>query len=204
MTVNRDRRPQGPGADARGCVGLGGRNWRHMLKSELARNYDQLAEAFAARVDTRAYNAHYERPATLSLLPPVAGQRVLDAGCGPGAYCDWLAAHGASVVGIDSSPKMVALARRRLGARAEIRQADLGQPLSDLADGAFDGVLSALVLDYVRDWTQVLGEFQRAAAARAVGWCFRSITLSNNFTIIPMAATTSPRKRWNGAGTGRS
>src|SRR5260221_5817679 len=149
------------------------RNWRDMLKSELARNYDQLAEAFAARVDTRAYNAHYERPATLSLLPPVAGQHVLDAGCGPGAYCDWLAAHGASVVGIDSSPKMVALARRRLGARADIRQGDLGQPLSDLASGAFDGVLSALVLDYVRDWAQVLGEFHRVL--RPGGWLVFSV-----------------------------
>ena len=74
-------------------------------KPDLARNYDQLAEAFAARVDTRAYNAHYERPATLSLLPPVAGQRVLDAGCGPGAYCDWLAAPGAVSWGSTPAPR---------------------------------------------------------------------------------------------------
>jgi len=144
-----------------------------MLKSELARNYDRLAEAFAARVYTRAYNAHYERPATLSLLPPVRGQRVLDAGCGPGAYCDWLAAQGASVVGLDSSPKMVTLARRRLGARAEILQADLGQPLSMLETGSFDGVLSALVLDYVRDWALVLGEFRRLL--RPGGWLVFSV-----------------------------
>ncbi|WP_279387450.1 hypothetical protein [Rubrobacter taiwanensis] len=30
----------------------------------------------------------YERPATLSLLPDVAGKRVLDAGCGPGVYSE--------------------------------------------------------------------------------------------------------------------
>ena len=169
-------------------------------KLNLARNYDQLAAAFAARVDTRAYNAHYERPATLSLLPPVAGQRVLDAGCGPGAYCDWLAAHGASVVGIDSSPKMVALARRRLGGRAEIRRADLGQPLSDLVSGTFDGVLSALVLDYVRDWAPVLGEFRRLL--RPGGWLVFSVDHPfDQFYDHPNGgdyfATETVERRWN-------
>src|ERR1700687_3116341 len=114
----------------------------------VTRGYDQLAEAFAARVDTKAHNAHYDRPATLSLLPPVAGLRVLDAGCGPGAYCEWLADQGASVVGIDSSTKMVALAQRRLGGRADIHRVDLAQPLNEFQAGTFDGVLSALVLAY--------------------------------------------------------
>jgi SAM-dependent methyltransferase len=145
------------------------------MKNEpnMAQAYDQLAEAFAARVDTKAHNAHYERPATLALLPPVAGQRVLDAGCGPGAYCDWLAARGARVVGIDSSAKMVALARRRLGERAEIRRADLAQPMRDLETGTFDGVLSALVLDYIRDWDLVLGEFHRVL--KPAGWLVFSV-----------------------------
>jgi SAM-dependent methyltransferase len=144
-----------------------------MAKPDPTRNYDQLAEAFAARVDTKAHNAHYERPATLSLLPQVAGQRVLDAGCGPGVYSQWLAEHGAHVVGIDSSPRMVALAKRRLGERAEIRRADLAQPLSDFESGAFDGVLSALVLDYIRDWGLVLGEFQRVI--KRAGWLVFSV-----------------------------
>jgi hypothetical protein len=52
--------------------------------------YDELAEAYAARVETKPHNAYYERPATLSLLPDVKGKRVLDAGCGPGVYTGWL------------------------------------------------------------------------------------------------------------------
>src|SRR5260221_13358456 len=84
-----------------------------MAKPDPTRNYDQLAEAFAARVDTKAHNAHYERPATLSLLPQVAGQRVLDAGCGPSAYSQWLAEHGAPVGGIDSTPRLGAPAHPR-------------------------------------------------------------------------------------------
>lgn len=56
--------------------------------------YETLAERYAALVDTKAANAYYERPSTLSLLPDVRGKRVLDAGCGPGSYSEWLVALG--------------------------------------------------------------------------------------------------------------
>jgi SAM-dependent methyltransferase len=48
--------------------------------------FDQLAADFAARAETKAHNAYYDRPAVYALLPDVAGRRVLDAGCGPGIY----------------------------------------------------------------------------------------------------------------------
>ena len=57
--------------------------------------YETLAEAYASVVDTKPHNAYYERPATLSLLPNVNGKRVLDAGCGPGVYSEWLIERGA-------------------------------------------------------------------------------------------------------------
>ena len=62
----------------------------------------ELAEAYSAKVETKAHNALYERPATLSLLPPVKGKRVLDAGCGPGVTAQWLVDRGAEVVGFDA------------------------------------------------------------------------------------------------------
>jgi 2-polyprenyl-3-methyl-5-hydroxy-6-metoxy-1,4-benzoquinol methylase len=82
--------------------------------------YDELAEEYAARIDTKPHNAYYERPATLSLLPDVIGKRVLDAGCGPGVYAEWLVEHGAHVVALDANEKMVALARQRLGEKVQI------------------------------------------------------------------------------------
>ena len=123
--------------------------------------YEALAEAYAAVVDTKPHNAYYDRPATLSLLPEVAGRRVLDAGCGPGVYSEWLTTHGAEVVAVDASPKMVELARRRLGAKADVRQADLSRPLTFLDGSSFDVVLSPLVLEYVEDWRGTLAEFYR-------------------------------------------
>ena len=123
--------------------------------------YDKLAEEYAARIGTKAHNAYYERPATLSLLPEVKGRRVLDAGCGPGVYAEILVERGAQVVALDTSPKMVALARARLGEAVPVIQASLENPLSFLEDESFNLVVAPLVLDYVRDWRAVFGEFQR-------------------------------------------
>jgi len=127
--------------------------------------YDELAEAYAAMVDTKPHNAYYERPATLSLLPEVKGRRVLDAGCGPGAYAEWLVEHGAEVVALDANEKMVRLARQRLGSKAQVLLANLEQPLDFLADGSFDVVVSPLVMDYIRDWESAFREFHRVLRA---------------------------------------
>ncbi|HEY6189523.1 MAG TPA: methyltransferase domain-containing protein [Pyrinomonadaceae bacterium] len=123
--------------------------------------YEALAEAYAAVVDTKPHNAYYERPATLSLLPSVKNKRVLDAGCGPGVYSEWLIKHGADVVAIDASPKMVELAKQRLGVAVDIRQADLSKPLTFLESASFDIVLSPLVLEYIEDLRSTLAEFYR-------------------------------------------
>jgi len=123
--------------------------------------YEVLAEAFAAVVDTKPHNAYYERPATISLLPEVKGKRVLDAGCGPGVYSEWLIEHGAEVVAVDASPKMVKLAKQRLGKKADVRQANLGEPLPSLESSSFDLVVSPLVLDYIQDWRSTFAEVYR-------------------------------------------
>jgi SAM-dependent methyltransferase len=123
--------------------------------------YDVLAEPYAALVEVKPHNAYYERPATLSLLPQVSGKRVLDAGCGPGVYAEWLADRGAEVVAIDVNERMIRLAKERLGPKARVIRADLGQPLDFLADASFDLVLSPLALDYVRDWHGAFAEFYR-------------------------------------------
>jgi SAM-dependent methyltransferase len=127
--------------------------------------FEQVADGYAARIDTKAHNAFYDRPATTALLPPVAGRRILDAGCGPGAYAEWLLDRGAEVVGIDVSPRMVQLAHDRLRGRATIHHANLGRPLDFLADESFDLVVSALALDYVEDWDAVFREFFRLLRA---------------------------------------
>lgn len=114
-------------------------------------DYDSFAESYSALSETSLLNAYYERPAMLSLAGDVAGRRILDAGCGSGPLFAALRDRGALVTGLDSSARMVELARRRLGADAALHVADLGNPLP-FADGAFDDVLASLVLHYLKDW----------------------------------------------------
>jgi 2-polyprenyl-3-methyl-5-hydroxy-6-metoxy-1,4-benzoquinol methylase len=60
----------------------------------------------------------YEREAVDSLLPPLAGLKVLDAGWATGNFTLALARQGASLVGKDRSASIISLARgktRNLG-----------------------------------------------------------------------------------------
>jgi SAM-dependent methyltransferase len=122
--------------------------------------YDTMGPTFAEHAADSAYNAHYDRPAVLAALGPVAGRRVLDAACGPGLYLGELLERGAQVTGFDASPAMVALARARTGGRARIDQATLGEPLP-YPGGAFDLVVCALAIHYARDRAAAFAEFRR-------------------------------------------
>ncbi|MGW4501083.1 class I SAM-dependent methyltransferase [Micromonospora sp. NPDC004336] len=125
-----------------------------------ADHYDGFAESYARENESGLFNAHYERPAMLRLAGDVHGRRILDAGCGSGPLFEALRARGAVVTGFDASPAMVELARKRLGEDADLRVADLGQPLP-FDDGAFDDVVASLVLHYLRDWKAPLSELRR-------------------------------------------
>jgi 2-polyprenyl-3-methyl-5-hydroxy-6-metoxy-1,4-benzoquinol methylase len=48
--------------------------------------------------------------AVVELLQPQAGERILDLGCGDGFLTQRIAESGATVVGLDSSPQMIAAA----------------------------------------------------------------------------------------------
>ena len=100
--------------------------------------YQDIADRYAGEVDTRPVNAFYERPAVLSVLPPLAGTRGLDAGCGPGWYTEQLVARGADVTAFDAVPRFVELTRARVGGRARVLRADLKRPLDFAADATFD------------------------------------------------------------------
>ena len=84
-----------------------------------ARLYNGQVTAHSAQTwNSNAYAANGRFVATMAsdvvaLLDPRAGERILDAGCGDGALTEQLAATGARLHGVDSSPVMVAAARAR-------------------------------------------------------------------------------------------
>lgn len=135
-------------------------------KPRAYRAYQELADAYAAKIDTKPHNAFYDRPAMLSMLPDVRGIKVLDAGCGPGAYTQALVERGATVVACDVSERMLELGRKRFGRLPtlpfpEFRLLDLTQPLDMFSDEEFSVVNAPLCLDYISDWTPLFLEFFR-------------------------------------------
>lgn len=125
-----------------------------------ADHYDSFAQSYSTDNESNIFNAYYERPAMINLAGDVAGRRVLDAGCGSGPLSEALRAKGAVVTAFDGSPEMVDLARKRLGDDADVRVADLGEPLP-FDDGAFDDAVVSLVLHYLKDWAPPLAELKR-------------------------------------------
>lgn len=122
--------------------------------------YDAMGHGYQQHAADSAYNAHYDRPAVLAAVGPVAGFRVLDAACGPGLYTQELIARGAEVTAFDASPVMLDLARTRIAGRAQIDHAVLGEPLP-YADGAFDLVVCALAIHHAGDRAAAFAEFYR-------------------------------------------
>lgn len=92
-----------------------------------------------------------EWPAVRALLPDLAGARVVDLGCGFGAFARWAAEAGAAeVLALDLSERMLARARAdTTDARVRFEVRDL--ETLELPAGSFDLAYSALALHYVPD-----------------------------------------------------
>jgi trans-aconitate methyltransferase len=94
----------------------------------------------------------------VSLLEPKPGERILDVGCGTGHLTAEIAASGATMVGIDSSPAMIAQARQNFP--------KLAFQLVDAADfhtgEPFDAVFSNAALHWMPDPHRVAAAIARA------------------------------------------
>lgn len=95
--------------------------------------------------------------AVFELLNPQPGECILDLGCGDGALTQKIAAAGAKVVGVDSSPNMVAAA---LGRGIDARETDA---FNLKFHSEFDAVFSNAALHWMkRDPDAVINGVQRA------------------------------------------
>lgn len=102
-------------------------------------------------------NSIIEQPVLRSLLPNLAGTRVLDIGCGAGSFCGYALAKGADfVLGLDISQRMCAQARSSFGDNLKLKI--INQAIEDFewSGQPFDVITSSLTMHYVEPLATVL------------------------------------------------
>jgi magnesium-protoporphyrin O-methyltransferase len=135
------------------------------------------------------------RGTLLSFLPDdLRGARVLDAGCGTGAFSVAAAARGADVVAIDLSSTLVTLARERLPASLgagsiDFRVGDMSDP--GLGDFDYIVAMDSLIHYEVGDVIRVLSGFARHARS-SIAFTFAPRTPA--LAVMHAAGRLFPRK----------
>jgi arsenite methyltransferase len=112
-----------------------------------------------------------------------AGQRVIDVGCGPGFYVAELreaVGPQGGIVGVDTSPAMLAVAARRSAGCGWVEFREAPATALPVESGSFDRAFSVQVLEYVADVPVALAELHRVLrpGGRAVVWDVDWSTLS--------------------------
>jgi len=98
----------------------------------------------------------------LELLAPQCGESILDLGCGTGHLSSKIASSGAEVLGIDSSPSMIAQARDNFPQVGPELRFEVGDARSFHFPEPFDAVFSNAALHWVREPEQVAASVWKA------------------------------------------
>ena len=129
------------------------------------------------------------------------GERVLDVGCGPGFYVAELleqVGSDGSVVGIDSSQPMLAVAAHRSEGHDNVAFHEADATSLPVEEASFDAALSVQVLEYVSQVPAALAEIYRALrpGGRVLVWDVDWATVSLHTT--DLARTERILRSWDG------
>jgi ubiquinone/menaquinone biosynthesis C-methylase UbiE len=113
-----------------------------------------------------AYSRHRLEGWLDRLLPPAAGRRLLDVGCGTGHHLARMRARGFEVAGVDGSTEMLARARA-LNPDVDLRVAEVDA--LPFPDASFDVALCIEVFRYLPDERACAREIARVLKPGGVG-----------------------------------
>ncbi len=147
-----------------------------------ATRYDAFVEPFNATL----------RKTGLKMFPPKKGMLVLDIGCGTGSSLRLYHAAGCRTYGIDASSSMLAVARNKLGQRADLQLGDASQ--MPFPDGRFDLAVAMFILHEMpgkirplvmketvrilkRDGRILLIDYYSGRTGFPAGWFYKAIIL---------------------------
>jgi len=130
-------------------------------KLDIRRRYDSTAKIYDERY-TRIQREKYE---VVKKYLPKHIARILDLGCGTGMFLGELARWGKLVVGIDSSAKMLGIARKRAGGVSLVCADADHLPFKDRS---FDVVVSVTLLQNVPEPVTTMKEITRVLKPKGV------------------------------------
>jgi arsenite methyltransferase len=145
-------------------------------------------------------DAVHRRELVREALGAVRDNRILDVGCGPGFYClelSEIVGSSGSVLGVDSSPAMLQLARARCAGLENVGFLEGEVTALPVESGTFNRAVCVQVLEYVSDVDAALAELHRALrpGGRAVVWDLDWATVSIHSR--DSALTTRVLRAWD-------
>lgn len=123
---------------------------------EVADWYDEYLQ------DEDSYQAKVIAPNLMRVLALKKGECVLDLACGQGYFSKLFAEAGASVVGADISPELIALAKKQIPQAAF--HATPAHTLPFASNASFDAVVIVLAIQNIENMGEVFAEVRRVLA----------------------------------------
>jgi 2-polyprenyl-3-methyl-5-hydroxy-6-metoxy-1,4-benzoquinol methylase len=150
--------------------------------TSIAADFDRIADAIAA--DARPDRLSRAERFLLSQVPADA-KTALDVGCGDGAISRTLAARGIATVGIDVSPRMIAVARAR-SRDLSLLEYRIGDVTTDQPPERFDLVVSVAMAHHVP--LERVVNYMRSAVAPGGVLIIQDVTSRSGLRHLPVNA----------------
>ena len=134
------------------------RNYKHKRHDNIIEGYAGWAAVYGTQEQMLF---QLEEKTLKPLFGDLRNKAVLDIGCGTGRYSIYFARNGAEVTGVDLTPEMIAVARRK----AIESNLDIDFIISDVLDvdlklNEFDLIFSSLAVTHIRNLSALFGKLQ--------------------------------------------
>jgi 2-polyprenyl-3-methyl-5-hydroxy-6-metoxy-1,4-benzoquinol methylase len=140
------------------------------------------ADEYKTFIKQDPYRIGLHYPAILKEIGDLRNKRVLDVGTGDGLFPRLMAKEGASVVGYDHNPAMIAKAQQHEdAARLNVKYVE-AKPQTFSEQGFFDAATSIMVLPYAADIQDLTAFFRSTHKHLAAGAFFYAVILNPSFS----------------------